>query len=138
MNDLFLRELAMSYEVACSCGKVLLVSEGMAGSLTSCSCGRAVDIPSMDELKRQADKESPGELSPAAKLQLESSSDDSVSPSEADSPQARLAEFQRTLVGLTPRVYITPVLIGANVLLFILMIVTGVSPFEPTIPDLVR
>jgi rhomboid protease GluP len=50
----------------------------------------------------------------------------------------RLAEFQRTLVELTPRVYMTPVLIGVNVLVFVLMTASGVSPIDPTIPDLVR
>ncbi|MFY9268854.1 MAG: rhomboid family intramembrane serine protease [Candidatus Manganitrophaceae bacterium] len=66
------------------------------------------------------------------------SPDSNVSAPQAESvlPQDRQAEFQRTLAGLTPRVYVTPVLIGVNVLVFILMTATGVSPTDPTIPDL--
>src|SRR5262245_23363314 len=34
----------MGYEVTCICGKVLQVSQGMAGSSMSCSCGRTVPV----------------------------------------------------------------------------------------------
>src|SRR6266702_569433 len=40
----------MGYEVACSCGKVLPVSEGMAGSIIPCECGRNVHVPSLSKL----------------------------------------------------------------------------------------
>ena len=43
----------MGYEVTCTCGKVLSVSEGMAGSSMPCGCGRAVSVPSLSELRRQ-------------------------------------------------------------------------------------
>jgi hypothetical protein len=43
----------MKYSVACSCGNVLWVSEGMAGSATACRCGRTIQIPSLGELRAQ-------------------------------------------------------------------------------------
>ena len=59
-------------------------------------------------------------------------------PPEEGPPENRLVEFQHTLLQLTPRVYVTPVLIGLNVLVFIAMVATGVSPFSPTVADLLR
>lgn len=53
-------------------------------------------------------------------------------------PSNRSAEFARLLVELTPRVYVTPVLIGVNVLIFVAMAVSGVSFTSPAIADLVR
>jgi hypothetical protein len=44
----------MGYEVTCSCGQVQVVSEGMAGSSISCSCGRTVSVPSLGELHSRA------------------------------------------------------------------------------------
>jgi tetratricopeptide (TPR) repeat protein len=44
----------MEYQVACNCGNVLPVLEGMAGSSISCSCGRAVAVPRLSELRAQA------------------------------------------------------------------------------------
>src|SRR5262245_14658044 len=46
-------ESAMGYEVTCSCGQVLPVSEGMAGSSISCGCGRALDVPPLSRLRAQ-------------------------------------------------------------------------------------
>jgi membrane associated rhomboid family serine protease len=51
---------------------------------------------------------------------------------------SRAAEFQHTLTVLTPRVYVTWVLLGVNVLVFVLMAASGVSPMEPDSPDLLR
>lgn len=53
-------------------------------------------------------------------------------------PRNRSAEFARLLVELTPRVYVTPVLIGVNLLVFGVMAVAGVSFTSPAIADLVR
>src|SRR5262245_55401853 len=39
------------YEVTCTCGKVHLVSEDAAGSLTVCSCGATLCGPSPAELQ---------------------------------------------------------------------------------------
>src|SRR5262245_43716859 len=44
----------MGYEVACSCGKFLPVSEGMAGASISCDCGRMFPVPPLSELRVQA------------------------------------------------------------------------------------
>ncbi len=43
----------MEFQVACDCGNVLWVSEGMAGSSTTCSCGRTVAVPSLSALRAQ-------------------------------------------------------------------------------------
>jgi rhomboid protease GluP len=59
-------------------------------------------------------------------------------PLQVPPPAEPLADFQRTLVGLTPHVYVTPVLIGLNVLVFVLMAVSGASPANPSIQDLLR
>src|SRR6266404_5633893 len=94
------KEASMGYEITCTCGQVLPVSEAMAGSSLSCPCGRTVPVPSLSELRQQ-------------------DFPDSAPPSRAASPHSRLAEFQRTLTELTPRVYVTPLLVGVNVLLFV-------------------
>jgi rhomboid protease GluP len=65
--------------------------------------------------------------------------EDALEPAKFEmAPPDRLAEFHLTLASLTPRVYVTPVLIGINVLVFVLMSASGVSLTEPTIPDLLR
>lgn len=46
--------------------------------------------------------------------------------------------FRATLVELTPRLYVTGVLIGINLLVFLLMALTGVGPFETTVSGLVQ
>lgn len=53
-----------------------------------------------------------------------------------DSPQERVVDFARLLHELTPRVYVTPALIGINAVVFVLMVVFGVSPISPTVADL--
>ena len=40
--------------------------------------------------------------------------------------------FARLLYHATPKVFVTPTILGANVILFILMVVSGVDLFEPT------
>jgi hypothetical protein len=44
----------MRYRVACECGDVVRVAEEAAGTVVSCYCGRAVQVPSLRELRRQA------------------------------------------------------------------------------------
>ena len=44
----------MNFEIACECGKSLVVTEGMAGTSTTCSCGRVVPVPSFGDLRKQA------------------------------------------------------------------------------------
>lgn len=41
----------MQYGVACDCGNVLPVSEGMAGSSVNCPCGQTVPVPALSELR---------------------------------------------------------------------------------------
>src|SRR5579884_2505353 len=52
--------------------------------------------------------------------------------------QGRMAEFRRTLHELTPRIWVTPTLIAANALVFVVMVVSGVSFMNPKALDLVR
>src|SRR5688572_6494073 len=44
----------MKYQVACSCGNVLPISEGQAGSSIPCICGRMVCVPSLRVLCSEA------------------------------------------------------------------------------------
>jgi membrane associated rhomboid family serine protease len=62
----------------------------------------------------------------------------STAPAQSMPSTDGVVEFQRTLTRLTPRVYVTPILIGVNVLVFVLMMSSGVNIGEPTIPDLLR
>ena len=39
------------YRIPCECGEKLIVTAGMAGSTATCTCGRAVTVPSLNELK---------------------------------------------------------------------------------------
>ncbi len=103
----------MAYDVACSCGHVFRVSDDLAGTAITCVCGRTLRVPSS--------RETPGPADAAPGL-----------------PRGRTAEFYRTLLELTPRAYVTPALIAVNVLVFVLMIGSGVHLTEPTVADLVR
>lgn len=53
-------------------------------------------------------------------------------PDHAD-PTAELprTSFYQVLLGATPRLWVTPVLIGANVLVFLISLALGASPIEP-------
>jgi hypothetical protein len=42
------------FQVECTCGGSVTVSEGMAGTLRRCACGREVAVPTLAELRRQA------------------------------------------------------------------------------------
>jgi hypothetical protein len=44
----------MQLHVPCECGEDVPVTEGEAGSRTTCRCGRTVVVPSLRELRRQA------------------------------------------------------------------------------------
>jgi membrane associated rhomboid family serine protease/Flp pilus assembly protein TadD len=45
-------------------------------------------------------------------------------------------EFVRRLEALTPRVWVTRAIVGLNALVFALMVASGVSLMDPTVPDL--
>jgi membrane associated rhomboid family serine protease len=47
------------------------------------------------------------------------------------------ADFQRRLQELTPKVWVTPAIVGVNVLVFVLMAAFGVSPVEPDIDAMI-
>jgi hypothetical protein len=53
----------MEHELACTCGRRVTVSEGAAGASITCTCGSAIQVPSLDELRRaalQIERASPG------------------------------------------------------------------------------
>src|SRR5262245_51968481 len=105
------------HEITCTCGQILPVSQP-SGSIV-CDCGRLISFSALDTPQQQTTVE--GNVTLAF-----------------ERPFDRVADFHRTLIQLTPRVCVTPVLIGINVLLFVLMLVFGVSPLQPTIPDLLK
>jgi rhomboid protease GluP len=59
---------------------------------------------------------------------------------DADSarPDDEGTAFQRLLVALTPRVFVTKALVAINVAVFVLMVAAGTSAFKPSGEDLVR
>jgi rhomboid protease GluP len=62
----------------------------------------------------------------------------SLLDSDAELQRRRSGEFARVLVMLTPHVYVTPVLVAANVMVYVLGFATGVSPTAPSVPDLLK
>lgn len=48
------------------------------------------------------------------------------------------ADFVQALFAVTPRVYVTPALLGLNALVFVAMVASGVSLLTPQIPELLR
>lgn len=49
-----------------------------------------------------------------------------------------IREYQQTIRALTPRLYVTNILVGLNVLIYFLMVATGVDWLSPTIPSLLQ
>ncbi|MCI0641958.1 MAG: hypothetical protein L0Y72_31165 [Gemmataceae bacterium] len=43
----------MEFRLTCECGQRLDLTDGSAGSAVTCACGRAVQVPSLGELRRQ-------------------------------------------------------------------------------------
>lgn len=121
----------MSYQVTCRCGRVLEVSDDAASSFQVCNdCGMSVPIPSLSEPQASAATESNFELPPETPLRLDAPAGESLQD------EYRLAQFQHALSKLTPRVFMTQVLIGLSVLVFVLMAATGADLIEPNIPKL--
>ena len=58
-------------------------------------------------------------------------------PGSSD-PKVAFAEFKLHLKEITPRLYVVPVVVALNVLVFAIMVATGVSASQPTIPDVLR
>lgn len=49
-----------------------------------------------------------------------------------------IREYQQTVRQLTPRLFVTNILVGLNVLVYLLMVATGVDWLNPTIPSLLQ
>jgi len=69
----------------------------------------------------------------------------SSSPPDADAhfftagaPHTSPQAFWRALFHATPRVWVTPMLVGLNAAVFVVMVLSGVSPSRPTTLSLVR
>jgi hypothetical protein len=45
---------SLDFELRCMCGQQVSVSDGAAGTTVECPCGRAIAVPSLSELRRQA------------------------------------------------------------------------------------
>ena len=58
-------------------------------------------------------------------------------PGSSD-PKIAFAEFKLHLREITPRLYVVPLVVALNVLVFAIMVATGVSASQPTIPDVLR
>ncbi len=58
--------------------------------------------------------------------------------SESELKKQRTAEFHGVLKTLTPRVYVTPLIIVLNLLVFGAAVRSGVSPLQPTTEDLLK
>jgi rhomboid protease GluP len=64
---------------------------------------------------------------------------EALAPASEISPaQIRLQEFQADLARLTPHVYVTPILLALNILVFVLMVVFGFDLNQPKVLDLIR
>jgi rhomboid protease GluP len=55
----------------------------------------------------------------------------------AISPHAEAAAFRKALAELTPHVFVTPVLIAINVVVFLVMVANGVDPLNPNPESLI-
>src|SRR5262245_3182191 len=58
----------MEYRLPCACGAHITVNESAAGTTVTCSCGRAIDVPSWRELSAQSGRRAPA-LSPELVIQ---------------------------------------------------------------------
>jgi len=105
----------MELILQCECGKQVFATEGMAGLSISCPCGRTLQVPGLTEMRGSA-----GTAEAAHETSAEA-----------------LARFQHTLAELTPRSYVTPAIIACNVAVFAVMVLSGVSPLQPTVEDLI-
>ena len=54
---------------------------------------------------------------------------------EGTAAQESAQRFEESLTYVTPRLWVTPLLIGVNVVVFIVMLANGVSPIEPDAED---
>jgi rhomboid protease GluP len=65
-------------------------------------------------------------------------SEDDIPHTELPDARAGVADFRRALFAQTPRVWVTPLLVGINVAVFVGMIATGVDIFSPTVDSLIK
>jgi hypothetical protein len=60
----------MARQLTCDCGAKLLVSDGAAGHLVQCNCGRTVVVPSLHELRQLPFVPGPDDPQPATPKKL--------------------------------------------------------------------
>ncbi len=90
-----------------------------------------VPVPPLSELQEDVATEPKFEYPPEAPLRLDAPEGESLKD------EYRVAKFQHSLSNLTPRVYMTPLLVGLNVIIFAVMAATGAGLIEPNIQKLV-
>lgn len=139
----------MRYEIACDCGKINTISEQQLGTQVTCSCGRVVSVdqfssPTTASLTTATGEGTiprpmePGtELATSRGLDQNPTTEDPLPHSEAAEVD-QAADFRSLLTKLTPRVIVTPILVAFNVLVFILMVISGVDLISPGVQDLLR
>jgi rhomboid protease GluP len=92
----------MAYIVRCECGRQLMVTSGMPGLTITCACGRMLHV------------------------------DDGTEPIGApEASDGYTIHFWRTLYQLTPRCFVTPALFWLNIAVFVAMVASGISLFQP-------
>jgi rhomboid protease GluP len=86
----------------------------------------------------------PGGTDPLAYERFSPATDDRLGPDDEPGPAkgkpgispTDVAAFRDELLAATPRVFVSRVLLGACIAVYVLMVLKGVSPFLPTVEDL--
>lgn len=61
-----------------------------------------------------------------------------LAPAAPEPHMGPASEFRNRIAAITPDLYVAKIFIGLNVAVFLAMLVSGVSPIEPTIDSLIR
>src|SRR5262249_16323246 len=59
------RVLPMDFSLQCACGKRVVVTEGMAGTAVSCTCGHLLTVPTLGEMRKWSANRDPDEVAPS-------------------------------------------------------------------------
>ncbi len=80
----------------------------------------------------------PQEPQPTSEPATEPEAVQFASAIESESPEQQTARFWRTLLVITPAPRVTQALVAANVIVFVVMAASGVSPSNPTVEDMIH
>ncbi len=100
----------------------------------------------MTQIKKRAERTArmakwtpqPVAAEPAPVPEAEGPTETRPRPATRDVQKLEKAAFQSILVKSTPRVFITPIILGLAVLIFVVMLLSGVSLFAPQVEDLIK